>query len=267
MYKLLFALIIAGVLAVIVYFTYNAYLNSKVPENLLGATFKSDQVRNKSLLYRYFIPDIKNEKLPLVVYFHGASERGNDNRSQLNAASLKWIDTFVQKNFPSYVIIPQCKKDCFWVNIKFVSFPFRHYGQDSIPESDELKLFMLMLNEFVAKNNVDTQRIYLVGFSMGSTAVWDLITRYPNKFAASINMAGTSDTTKAKLITHIPVKAFNGELDNIMPINLNSEMCNSIKLNGGICDFKIFKGVGHDCVDSTYNTPGLFEWLFAQRLQ
>ena len=180
---------------------------------------------------------------------------------------MEWIDPIVQNENPCYVIIPQCEKYCYWVNIQFSSFPFFHYKVDSLPESDELKLFMLLLDEFVQKNNVDENRIYLVGFSMGSTAVWDLISRHPHKFAATINMAGTSDTSKANLITHIPIKVFNGEHDPYMPLQLNTEMCNKIKEHGGNVHLTIYKGVGHDCVNLAYNTPGLFNWLFSQKKQ
>jgi predicted peptidase len=267
MNKFLLIFIITAVVAGLFYFAYNSYINSKAPKDLVGDEYKSDIVKGKTLKYRYFLPGNQTEKLPLVVYFHGAGERGNDNLSHLNSASLKWIDPSVQNQHPCYVLIPQCEKQNFWVNIKFSSFPFVHYNQDKIPISDELKLFMQLLSEFVQKNNVDTNRIYLVGFSMGSTAVWDLLTRFPDKFAASINMAGTSDTSKAKLITHIPIKVFNGDNDPYMPLELNTEMCNKIKEHGGNVELTIYKGVGHDCTDLAYNTPGIFDWLFTQKKQ
>jgi predicted peptidase len=255
-------LLVIGILA----FVYIKQNQIPVPKSLIGDEFSMKQI-DRSLNYRYFLQEAKNnEKLPLVIYMHGAAERGSDNRSQVNPASLQWIDTDFQKQHPCYVIIPQCPKQRFWVDIKFKSFPMDHYNQDQIPEADELKLLMGLIDDFSKKYNVDTKRIYLVGFSMGSSAVWDLITRHTEKFAASINMAGCSDTAKAAKLANFPIRIFNGKDDDIMPPRLNTEMYNAIKSHGGKdVQLTIFPGVSHDCVGNAYQTLGLFHWLFNQK--
>ena len=259
---LIASILIIGILA----FVYIKKTQIPVPKSLIAGQYSTKNIP-RELNYRYFVPENKSdEKLPLVIYFHGAAERGSDNRSQINSASLKWIDADIQRKHPSFVIIPQCPKQRFWVDIKFTSFPMDHYNQDKTPEVDELKLLMGLIDEFSKKYNVDTKRIYLVGFSMGSSAVWDLITRHTEKFTASINMAGCSDTAKASKLVNFPIKMFNGEQDDIMPARLNTEMYNAIKRHGGNnAELTIFKDVAHVCVDNAYETPGLFEWLFSQR--
>ena len=265
MNKLLILIASIIILSILAFVYIKKYQESEY-KGLLPGQYSTKNI-SRELNYRYFIPNTKGtEKLPLVIYFHGAAERGSDNKSQLNSSSLKWVDAEIQRKYPSFVIIPQCSKQRFWVDIKFKSFPMDHYNQDKMPEADELKLLMSLIDEFSQKYNVDTKRIYLVGFSMGSSAVWDLITRHTEKFAASINMAGCSDTAKAGKLVNFPIKMFNGEQDDIMPARLNTEMYNAIKRHGGNnAELTIFKGVAHVCVDNAYETPGLFDWLFSQR--
>jgi predicted peptidase len=219
--------------------------------------------KHKGLPFRYFTPENQTDKLPMVIYLHGAAERGSDNLKQINTDALIWIDQQVQEKHPCYVIIPQCPKGKYWVNIER-KFPFTHYQQDQIPVNKQTKALLEIIDHFIKNYPVDPSRIYLAGFSMGSAGAWDLITRYPEKFAASINMAGTCDPSKAGKAVSVPIRAFNGAEDEIMPPELNSAMCDAIKKLGGDCELMVFEGVDHVCTDHAYQTPGLFDWLFSQ---
>jgi len=219
-----------------------------------------------NLKYRYFTPKTElDRKYPLILVLHGTGGRGDDNISQINRLVLFFSNSNTQKKHPAYIMAPQCPKGTQWVNTTFESTPYKHYNQDSIPESTEMKMIIELINQFIKEDSIDTSRIYIIGYSMGASGTWDIITRYPSLFAAAIPITGVSDTNQAKKILDIPIWTFSGENDDIAPAQLNNEMCNAINNLGGNCRYTLFKNVGHDIVKETLKTKGLLEWLFSQR--
>jgi len=218
--------------------------------------------------YRYYLPNTSHsDRIPLILFLHGANGRGEDNIKHLDYAATFWASPEVQNKYPAYILAPQCPPNRQFVNTSFKTTPFDHYVQDSIPESDELIMVLDLVNEFCHTYSIDTSRIYIVGFSMGASGTWDLITRHSGVFSAAIIMAGVSDTSKAETITHIPIWAFNGENDAIAPAKLNKEMVKTINEMGGNAQHTVFIGIGHDCIRQTYQTSGLIDWLFSQHLK
>lgn len=220
---------------------------------------------NGSLNYRLFTPqNIKSKKLPLVLYLHGGGQRGYENRKQLDYAFYKFSSATNQKNHPSFVLAPQCSLNTNWINYTDKNVPFGHYSQDSLTESVEIKLIIALVKEMVADYPIDESRIYTTGFSMGATAVWDIITRYPDLFAAALPMSGETDPTKASLITHLPIWAFHGADDEIVPWSINKNMVDEINKHGGNAKFTILKSIGHGCVHKTMNEKGVLDWIYNQ---
>lgn len=223
---------------------------------------------DRPLLYRFFSPVTKNgKKYPLVVVLHSAAERGSDNFGQIDGVASILISKKIQKKYPSFVLMPQCPDGTQWVNTGFTKTPFSHYQQSSIPESMEMKMIHAVIRDMILKYPIDTSRIYVGGFSMGGSGTWEMISRYPDLFAAAFVMAGVSDTSTAAQIKNIPVWAFSGELDNIAPASLNREMCEALNRAGGNCKFTMYHGVGHYCVHEAMKEPGFVDWLFSQRMR
>ncbi len=221
---------------------------------------------DSSINYRLFVPKNDNsKKLPIVLYLHGAAQRGSENRKQLDNTFYKFTSKSNQKKYPSFVLAPQYPMKTNWINHTDKSVPYGHYNQDDLTETDEIKLVVELVKEIVVNYPIDESRIYITGFSMGATAVWDIITRYPNIFAAALPMSGETDTTKASLITHLPVWAFHGEEDKIVPHTVNKNMIESINRSGGKAKFTKFKGIGHGCAHETLNNQSTLVWLYNQQ--
>jgi predicted peptidase len=251
------------VLITVIYF-YNRHTGNDIINRFKAGKF-SKNLFSRGLLYRYYEPVVEpGKKYPLVLYLHGGAERGSDNKSQLNSAATIWSGDAVQKNNPAYVIIPQCPRGHKWVNTKENHPPYLFFSQDSIPESTEMKMVMLLIHDFTKKYPIDTNRIYVAGFSMGSSGVWDMITRYPEFFAAAITVSGANDTTKAGKIVHLPIKIFHGAKDETCPLYLSEKMHDALHRMGSTCELTIFQDLGHVCVDQAFQSSGLFDWLFAQ---
>jgi predicted peptidase len=218
-----------------------------------------------SLKYRIFVPKSIKNPVPLVLYLHGGAERGGDNTKHLGFVITTLTSKRIQRNNPSIVIAPQCPINTQWVNTGFAAIPYDHYQQDEIPESNEMKLIRNLINDLSGKYPVDTNRLYILGFSMGGSGTWDMITRYPDLFAAAVPMSGVSDTSKAYLLKHTKIWAFHGENDEIAPARLNQNMVSSVNSNGGDAKITIIKNGGHGSEISPFIEQALPDWLFDQR--
>lgn len=241
-------------------FFIHYYLNKTKPLNFVSNEF------SRKLLYRLHIPEIKPErKYPVVVILHGGNERGSDNKKQIESIACTFLSRKVQNLFPSIIIIPQCPQETQWVNTGSVKTPFDHYNQSQSVESEEMQMVVKIINKIISEYPVDREKIYVTGFSMGSTGTWDIITRHPDIFAAAVPISGRSDLSTAHILKDIPIWAFHGKLDSIAPARLNIEMQKAVLKSGGNCKLTLFENAGHYCVPQVLKNPDLIKWLFSQK--
>ena len=227
---------------------------------------KFDPETNLKLHYRLFIPENYPEiTKPLIIYLHGAGERGSDNEKQLGSIFSELIAKRFQKNNASLVVAPQCPLEFEWVDRPASVIPYDHYNQDEVPESEIMKSIVGLITEMIKNYPIDSNRIYIVGFSMGATGVWDITTRYPDLFAAGVPLSGVSDTAKAYLLKNTPIWAFSGELDNIAPARLNQEMVDAVNRHGGKARITIIENGGHGSEGVAFSNHEFSNWLFDQR--
>lgn len=216
----------------------------------------------KTLLYRFMQPVAAkfNEKYPLVVFLHGAGERGDDNKSQLIHGIKTLADSAHRKDFPCFIAAPQCPKEKRWVEVDWDKKSHRMPIEPSI----SIKLLMELIDSIVSNYPIDRSRIYVTGLSMGGYGTWDIISRYPDKFAAAIPVCGGGDEKQAKNI-NIPVWAFHGSIDNIVPVERSRNMVKALRKTGGIVRYTEYQGVKHGSWFKAYVEDGLYEWLFQQK--
>ncbi len=220
------------------------------------------------LPYRIYIPSdydyTKSEKYPLVLFLHGAGERGNDNESQLKNALptlFERADGLIKK---SIVIAPQCPKDNQWVDTPWTD---GNYSVDEIPESNELAAVVELVKSTCDNYSIDKARVYVIGISMGGFGTWDLIMRHNDIFAAAIPICGGADPTKAEELVNTPIYTFHGTDDTSVPYEGTAEMVEAIEdLGGRLINFITYDGEGHGIWDTACAEDGLLEWLFSQKL-
>ena len=220
-----------------------------------------------TLLYRLLRPKGYDpaRTYPLVLVLHGAGGRGNDNWGQIRdqpAPFLALASDEVQEKHPCIVVGPQCPAGKQWVN-----WPWGKgsYSQDKVPISAELKRVAELLAQLCTEFQVDPDRIYITGLSMGSYGTWDLIEREPKMFAAAIAVCGAGDPSRAAGIAKMAVWAFHGDKDGVVPVSGSREMVEALKKAGGSPRYNEFPGVGHGAWGPAYATKGLWEWMFAQK--
>ncbi len=215
-----------------------------------------------TLLYRLLRPAKSDAsvKYPLVLFLHGAGERGRDNTSQLKNGVLNFASAQNREKYPCYVIAPQCPIGYRWVE---VDWKLPSHVQPKEP-SVYLARTMLLLDSLIKKLNIDPNRIYITGLSMGGFGVWDAISRWPDKFAAAVPVCGGGDTAKAAVIKNIPVWAFHGDNDKLVMPSRSRDMIAKIKKAGGNPKFTEYPATGHNAWDKAYYEKEMFQWLFSQ---
>ncbi|MCR5660396.1 MAG: prolyl oligopeptidase family serine peptidase [Bacteroidales bacterium] len=213
-------------------------------------------------LYRSQKADTMTEALPLVIFLHGAGERGNDNCMQLKHCIKYFLDDTVTSRYPFLLIAPQCPNDRRWVD---TDWSLLEHTMDSMPTA-ELRGVMTVLDSLVGVGVVDSTQVYICGISMGGFGTWDALQRWPEKFAAAIAICGGGDPAYAEVMKDIPVYIFHGLLDGVVMPSRSIQMYNALKEVGSKEAILVtYPELGHVCWDEAFSMSGLFEWLFGKR--
>lgn len=231
------------------------------PDLFEARNFKNS--KGERLPYRFFQPKRSvsdQNKIPLLIHLHGAGERGTDNSVQLIHGLANLVKPENQAKYPCYIIVPQCPPQYRWVEVDWGLKSHKMPDSPSVP----LRLTMELADEIIKKYNVDTNRIYITGLSMGGYGTWDAISRWNGKFAAAAPVCGGGDETQAAQLINIPIWAFHGAKDKVVPVIRSRNMIKSIRNAGGNPKYTEYKSVYHNSWDSAYNEPELLPWLFSQ---
>lgn len=220
-----------------------------------------------SLSYRLLRPEVeaKGKKYPLVLFLHGAGERGNDNQKQLTHGGRMFLNPVHREAHPAFVLMPQCPEQDYWAySSRPVSFSPAEMpvGQDVTPIFGTLKQ---LLDTYLALPQVDKNRVYLIGLSMGGMGTYDLAIRYPEVFAAAVPICGTVNPVRLKAAQGVAFRIFHGDADDVVPVEGSREAYKALKKAGAQVEYIEFPGVNHGSWGPAFNYPGFMEWLFEQR--
>jgi len=217
----------------------------------------------ETLNYRLYLP--KNipadKKLPLVLFLHGAGERGTNNVSQLKHGVMSIIRYGSDSNNPAILLVPQCPDNQQWVNVPWGAKSHTMPPEPSLP----MRLALALLREKMASLPVDPARVYVTGVSMGGYGTWDAVQREPSLFAAAMPVCGGGDTACAPALKGIPIWTFHGDKDGAVPVERSRDMFQALTACGGKVQYREYPGAGHDVWTRTYSDPSVLAWLFAQR--
>lgn len=195
--------------------------------------------------YRYATLNERDSGKPaLVIYLHGGSSKGADNEKQMLEAGIDSIFNYITQREKKRTIflVPQCPADKSWGG------PMLGVLKDLIEEFKE--------------GNVDDDRIYIFGGSMGGTGTWSMVSANPGLFAAAMPVAGNPSNCNAENVSQTPVYTVMGTADKIMNVETTSDFIEKLNSLGGIAKLDIEEGWAHEvtCIQS-YTTDRL-DWLF-----
>jgi predicted peptidase len=226
------------------------------------ATIKNESGEEESSQYRLLKPKTiePGKTYPVILFLHGAGERGDDNKSQLKYFPSRMAEPDMRDAFPCYVIAPQCKNGPWWVSVNGNrSKP----SEVSIEPNSQLKLAIQALQDVMAKEQVDKDRVYLTGLSMGGFGSWELAAQHPDWFACVVPICGGGETKNAEKLVGLPIWAWHGDQDNAVPVVTSRMMIQAIRDAGGTPRYTELPGVGHNSWTPAYsNEGGVIPWMF-----
>jgi predicted peptidase len=219
-----------------------------------------------TLPYRLLKPlDYKEgKKYPLVVLLHGSGERGNDNEAQLIHGTYIFLEAANRKNYPCFVLVPQCPKNGQWASYRREGNKVSSLELTAEP-TRPARLVDELMSQLSQKYSIDQNRLYITGISMGGFGTYDFITRQPGKFAAAAPVCGGGDTSQAGKIRKVPLWIFHGADDPVVPAALSRDMTAALRQAGGKPLYTEYPGVQHDSWTNAYAEPGLMKWMFSQK--
>jgi predicted peptidase len=230
-------------------------------------SYSGGDYENEEFKYRLMAPAMvtKGKKYPLVVFLHGAGERGTDNELQLLYLPKLMAADAMREKFPCYFLAPQCRVGKQWVDVPWGDKKSTPMSEEA---TDQLKTVVQMIDLTLKESPIDTDRIYLTGLSMGGYGAWELAARQPKRFAALAPICGGGDENQASKLK-MPVWAFHGDNDGAVPVQRSQSMIAAIKKHGSkTVRYSELPGVGHNSWNTAYaDKSGLMEWMFEQKLK
>ncbi len=233
-------------------------------DTVLGMVGRTFTASNETVLpYRIYAPttDAPENGFAVYMHFHGVGECGSDNVAQTSTGMELVRKIISQKGTDAIVLVPQCEVGYQWVNVPFAQGT---YNADEVALSTYLAAAMELLESVKSQYKVDENRLYLGGLSMGGYAVWDLLARYPDTFAAAIPVCGGGDPTKAANMADVAIRTYHSADDPIVPVSGTRAMVEALEKVGGNITYREFTNLSHSCWSRAFNMPDQVTWLFSQ---
>ena len=194
-------------------------------------------------LPRSYSPN-SDRRWPLILFLHGAGERGSD----LNLVTKHGIAKIAasDEGFPFIAASPQCPADSLW--------------------DDHVDALLALLDEVSASYLVDADRVYLTGLSLGGYGAWNLAALHPDRFAAIAPICGGAIPmrgfpARVCALRQVPVWAFHGALDPVVPVSESQSLVEALQVCGGDARLTIYPDAAHDSWTRTYENPELYRWF------
>ena len=225
-----------------------------------------------TLPYRMLLPARYSpiQKYPLVIFLHGSGGRGDNNGSQLNNGGSVFIRDNIMLNYPAIVVFPQCAKRSSWTTTimrRDTSKKWTYTFPDNADPRKDLQLVMDLIADLETNYPIDKERVYVGGLSMGGMGAYELVHRMPNTFAAAFIICGAANTKNAKDMKQTAWWLFHGQKDSTIYVEQAEAMEAALKKAGADVKLTIYPEDGHDSWDDAFKEPGLFAWMFEQKLK
>ncbi|MPQ47446.1 prolyl oligopeptidase family serine peptidase [Marinifilum sp. N1E240] len=206
----------------------------------------------------------ESKQYPLILFLHGAGERGNDNERQMKLGSHIFRDKENQKDYPAIVLFPQCSKDVMWTNRRKFKKPDRMVFEFpvSAPAPRPSQLVNALVEQFVANKKVNADRMYVMGISMGGIGALEYLYRWSDKYAAAYIVCGGHNDDLARYYANVPIWFAHGDKDQVVPIDYSRSVYEKLSPLNQNTRFKIYPGMGHSIWTPAFEEKDLLYWLF-----
>ncbi len=218
-----------------------------------------------TLPYRILLPDgyTPTRSYPLIIFLHGAGERGNDNQLQLTHGSGLFQDPLFRKKYSAIVVFPQCKKEGYWATVVERKPPKFVYSKRP-RKNPQQKLLVGLINTLEKQYSIDNKRVYVGGLSMGGMGTFELVYQQPKRFAAAFAICGGAHPKIARRIRRPAWRIDHGEEDEVVDVSLSKKMVEALEDKGAKVIFNTYPKVNHNSWDNVFADPDFLPWLFSQ---
>jgi predicted peptidase len=210
----------------------------------------------------------KSKKYPIVLFLHGAGERGSDNEAQLTHGVSTFLTEKYRTEYPCIVIAPQCPKEGYWASAKFtrdkypIDFDF-NYSYEITPALDAA---IELLDSYIEDEFTDTSRVYITGLSMGGMGTFEAVGRFPELFAAAVPICGGGDTGSYNSETaQVPFWIFHGDADGVVPVENSRKMYARLMELEADVKYQEYADINHNSWENAYNEVNLVPWMFSKK--
>lgn len=196
-----------------------------------------------SLGYILYTPEKEMcENIPLVIFLHGAGERGN-GANELSLVNKNALPRYISEGaeYPAFVLCPQCPTGFVWNNLVIT--------------------LKKLIDEIADTYPIDKSKIAITGISMGGYGTWEMGITYPNFFSCMAPVCGGGFSWRTPELKNEKIWAFHGDADSVVPPNNSYEMVDGVNKNGGNAKLTIFHGVDHNSWDPAYLDTKVIDWL------
>ncbi|UJH92753.1 prolyl oligopeptidase family serine peptidase [Antarcticibacterium sp. 1MA-6-2] len=221
---------------------------------------------NDTLNYRIMFPKnfSEDKKYPVVLFLHGAGERGDDNEAQLVHGGKLFVEK--RDEFPAIVIFPQAPKEDYWANVEVErdSVPYQFHFKNTAEPTQALSLVMGLMDSITKQKYINQDRIYIGGLSMGGMGTYEMLYRKPEMFTAAIAICGGADP---EIVKEYPedfnIWIFHGEKDDVVLPKYSKIMAREINSRGANAKLSLYPEDNHNSWDTAFAEPELLPWLFS----
>ena len=188
---------------------------------------------------------------PLLVFLHGLGECGNNELERVKVhGPPKLVES--RGDFPFVLVSPQC--------------PPPPGGMKDVPTAWKAEQLIQLVEHVVNKMNIDQKRVYVTGLSMGGYGTWRLAAAHPERFAAALPICGGGqEQAWAESLRRVPIWAFHGARDAVVPLSESEKMVDAVRRAGGQVQLTVYPDVEHDSWTQTYDNEEVYEWLLSHR--
>ena len=218
-------------------------------------------IENDTLNYRILKPlnYDSTKQYPVHLFLHGAGERGNDNVSQLVHGSKLFLKKESREKYNSWVIFPQAPKYDWW------GYKDPYKLNYNVKESKAMSLVVKLMDNFSKRNDVNQNKIYVSGLSMGGMGTFVILNLRPDMFAAATPICGDGDPNSVNnYAKKIPIWIFHGSDDKVVSPKKSLKMANAIIDAGGSPKITFYENVGHDSWNNAFAEEDFLKWIHSK---
>jgi predicted peptidase len=245
-------------LLLIIVFLMFSNSNSQDLELFEKETFEFEK---ETLSYRILKPlnYNSNKQYPVHLFLHGAGERGNDNVSQLVHGGKLFLKKENREQYNSWVIFPQAQKNDWWGYKDPYKFDY------NVKESKAMSLVVKLMDDFTQRKDVNPNKVFVSGLSMGGMGTFVILNLRPEMFAAATPICGDGDPSLVSNYSKkVPVWIFHGSDDSVVSPKKSLKMAKAIIENGGSPKITFYENVGHDSWNNAFAEKNFLKWIHSK---